>query len=472
MNVKAYNQDQALLFPPEVRQLLPDDHLAVIINDIVDSMDLSLLYRKVPAEGNPSYHPAMMLKVLVYAYASGVFSSRKIQKALQESVAFIFLAAWQRPDFRTISDFRKNHLAELKILFGQVVGYAEQMKMLSLGHVAIDGSKFRANASDRHTWTEKRIDKKIEKLLATSVRVDAEEDAQFGSLCSGDEVPDPIRRRADRIQELKKIRQKIEAAGKGSLSLTDKDAVFMKTAHGIRTCYNAQVAVEEKSQVIVAAEVVNDPNDVAQLVPMIEQVEAGVGQPEKVSADSGYSSGENLKAVAQKGIDAYIPDPELQGRQRRPPKEKYFHRSRFIRQEAEDCFICPAGQKLSFFRLQKDTHGSMLRVYLCHGSATCPLKPKCTKAGRGRTISISAHAKELQAMRDKLETESGKRIYQRRQAIVEPVFATLKRAIGFAGFLLRGLPKVRGEFALLCLAHNLRKIAGYVRNERICPQTA
>ena len=472
MNVKEYNQEQVLLFPPEVRQLLADDHLAVIINDLVDQLDLGPLYEKVPAKGHPSYHPAMMLKVLIYAYATGIFSSRKIQKALEESVAFIYLAAWQRPDFRTISDFRKNNLEEITHLFEQVVAMAGQVGMVSLGHLAIDGSKFRANAADGQTWTVQRVDEKIKNLLAGSAEVDAEEDAQCGVSCRGDEVPESIRRRADRIEELKKIRQKIEAGGKGSLSLTDEDAVFMKTAHGVRTCYNAQVAVEEKSQVIVAAEVVNDPNDVAQLVPMIEKVEAQVGHPEKVSADSGYSSGGNLAAVEAKGIDAYIPDPELTGRQRKPSKETYFHRSRFARQESEDCFICPAGQKLGFFRLQKDSHGEWLRVYKCRGSKGCPLKTKCTKARRGRTVSISAHAEKFKAMRDKLETEAGKRIYQRRQAIVEPVFATLKRAMGFAGFLLRGLAKVRGEFVLLCLAHNLRKMARCVLKENISLQSA
>ena len=150
MNVKEYNQRQTLLFPPHLKDFLPDDHPAMIINDIVETLDLSCLYRKIPSEGNPSYHPKMMLKILVYAYANGIFSSRKIQAAVQESVAFIFLAAWHKPDFRTISDFRKHNLAEFRTLFNQVVNMCKRLGMISLGHVAIDGRRVGRTALRNH----------------------------------------------------------------------------------------------------------------------------------------------------------------------------------------------------------------------------------------------------------------------------------------------------------------------------------
>ena len=165
MNTKEYNQNQAMLFPPHIRQFLPDDHPAVIINDIVDTMDLSTFYSKLSSEGSPAYHPAMMLKVLIYAYTNGIFSSRKIQRALQESIAFIYLAAWQKPDFRTISDFRKNNLCEIKTLFSQLLDYCRRIQMISLGHISIDGSRIKANAADRHTWSKEKIDRTIKQLL-------------------------------------------------------------------------------------------------------------------------------------------------------------------------------------------------------------------------------------------------------------------------------------------------------------------
>jgi transposase len=189
MNVRDYNQDQGILFPPHLREFLPDVHQAVVINDVVETLDLSCLYQKVSPEGNPAYHPKMMLKILIYGYANGIFSSRRLQKALGESIAFIYLAAWQKPDFRTISDFRKNNLAELQDLFGQVVDMCTRLGMVSLGHIAIDGSKFKANASDKRTYDKKRISKAIDKLLKQADKEDSREDRLFGSGSGGDEIP-------------------------------------------------------------------------------------------------------------------------------------------------------------------------------------------------------------------------------------------------------------------------------------------
>lgn len=472
MNTKSYDQKQSLLFPPHIRRFLPDDHPAVIINDIVDSMDLSILYEKLSSEGNSSYHPAMMIKILIYAYATGIFSSRKIQRSLHESVAFIYLAAWQKPDFRIISDFRKNNLAELKVFFTQILDYCSRMQMVSLGHISIDGSKLKANAADCHTWTKKRIDKHIERLIEKASRVDASEDSALGANKSGDEVPEEIRKQEDRIRKLKQIRKQLDETGKSSLNETDPDAAFMKTSHGVRTSFNGQIAVDDQNQIIVAADVISDPSDVDHLLTMVEQVEANVGKPEKLSADSGYFSGENLNDLSRKEIDAYIPDPEFQGNQRRPAKEEFFHRSRFTRDEAQDCFICAAGQKLPFSHMQKRNNKEPLRMYRCRDSADCPLRGQCTKNRMGRTIALYPYFKEQNAMREKLKTESAKRIYRKRQVIVEPVFATLKLAMGFTRFLLRGLQKVRGEFTLVCIAHNIRKLSNYLINHGLSPQAA
>ena len=156
MNVKDYDQNQNLLFPPHLRDFIPNDHEAVVINDIIETMDLNCFYKKLSKEGSQAYHPKMMFKILAYAYANGIFSSRKIHKALHESVAFIYLAAWQKPDFRTINDFRKNNLTEFHMLLNQLIHMCDRLGMISLGHLAVDGSKFKANASDRKTYDKKR----------------------------------------------------------------------------------------------------------------------------------------------------------------------------------------------------------------------------------------------------------------------------------------------------------------------------
>ena len=312
MNVKNYYQDQGLLFPPHFRDLLPDDHQAVIINDVVETLKLSCLYRKVSSEGQPAYHPKMMLKVLIYAYANGIFSSRKIQAALQESIAFIYLAAWQKPDFRTISDFRQNNLAEFQELFNQVVDICKRLGMIALGHIAIDGSKFKANAADSRTYDRQRVQQAIQELLQQADQVDQGEDRLQGPDNPGAPVPEAVRKQKDRLEKLQQIKKQLDQSAREKINATNPEAVFMKNGGRLRTSYNGQIAVDE-NQIIVAAEVTIDPSDTEQLIPMVEQAERRIGPLDKLSADSGYSQGENLQALADKKIDAHIPDANYQG---------------------------------------------------------------------------------------------------------------------------------------------------------------
>ena len=209
-NVKPYNQHQMELFPPNVRSLIADDHLCIVVNDVIDNLDLSCLYQKVANEGNPPYHPAMMIKVLFYAYAKGVFSSRKIATALTENIGFIFPAAWQKPDFRTISDFRKNNLQELGLLFAQVVVLCQRLGMVKLGHVSIDGTKIKANASDKKTYDSQRIEREISHWLEIAEDTDDNEDRHFGKDKTGDELPEDIRNQKQRLDRLKELKAQLE----------------------------------------------------------------------------------------------------------------------------------------------------------------------------------------------------------------------------------------------------------------------
>ena len=467
MNVKDYDQNQCLMFPPHLSEFLSDDHPAVIISDIVDTMDLGCLYRKLSTEGNQAYHPKMMFKILAYAYTNGIFSSRKIHKALHESVAFIFLAAWQKPDFRTISDFRKNNLSEFIKLFNQLVDICNRLGMMSLGHLSIDGSKFKANAADRATYNKKRVADAINDLLEKAEQTDHDEDQRYGADKTGDQIPDEIRRKKSRLQKLKQIKEQLGQSRKEKINATDPDAAFMKTTNGIKTSYNAQITVDEAHQVIVASGVTNDPSDTSQLLPMVKQTEEAVGRIDKLSADSGYSSGDNLQALSDRGIDAHIPDANYQASQRGKqdsPGQGFFTRADFQRDELNDCFICPAGENLNFVRLQKVKNKPPLRLYRCTAYKDCPLKKRCTKARSGRSITLNIHDTQFKAMRTKLDSPHGKRLYAKRKFIVEPVFGHIKETIGFKKFSLRGLEKVIGEFALVCMAHNLRKIINALKN--------
>ena len=362
-NVRPYNQDQMQLFPPSVQSLIESDALCMVVNDVVKTLELSCLYEKLSSEGNPAYHPAMMLKIYFYAYAKGIFSSGRIAQALKENIAFIFLAAWQKPNFRTISDFRKNNLKELGLVFAQIVGLCRQLGMVKLRHIAIDGTKIKANASAANTCARERIEKEIKRWLEHAEAVDRQEGELYGPDKTGDELPEGIRDPEKRIKKLKELKKKLDAEGGKNINKTDPDAVFMKTTHGIKTAYNAQVAVDAEQQVIIAAEVTNDAADVEQLLPMIEQAEENISKKVKeCSADSGYSSGENLKAMATRKIDAYIPDRDYQARQRgKPPGD--FDKESFVYDQRRDCYICVEGEELHFSHLQKRKKNKPLRIY-------------------------------------------------------------------------------------------------------------
>lgn len=472
-NIRPYDQGQSMLFPPNLQDFIQDNDLCRVVDDVVNTLDLSCLYRSVASEGNPSYHPGMMLKVLFYAYASGIFSSRRIAKALGENVAFIFLAAWQRPNFRTINSFRKNNFKAIRDLFCQIICLCQELKMVKLGHISIDGSKFKANAAERRSYDQKRIDKEIKSILLKAEKTDREEDALYGPNNTGDELPDEIRNRKKRLERLKQIQKELTARGKEKINATDPDAVFMKTKSGIKTSYNVQACVDEDSQVIIAANVSNQPNDDEQLIPMLDQAERNTGGDIGiVTADAGYGNATNLEALQSYKVDAYIPDDTYQSRRRGKPVGP-FDKDNFIYNPTDDVFICPQGNVLTFWHTKREKRGDY-RVYRYAKCTECPHFGHCTKSKRGRSIWRRQVDGKVRAMRKKLDTEAGKQIYAKRKYIIEPVFGQIKEAMGFRGFHLRGLSKVNLEFMLISIAHNLRKMTRhcYQKGVGLVPKTA
>ena len=419
---RPYLPEQDLLLPPSLRDWLPEGHLAYFVSDVVDQLDLGAIegYYEQEERGYPPYHPGMMVKVLVYGYCVGVFSSRKLQKHLQEDVGFRVLAAGNQPDFRTLSDFRKLHLEALQGLFEQVLQMALELGAVKLGRVAIDGSKVKGNASKHKAMSygrmkedEKRLKQEVQQLLAEAERTDVEEDARLGNQ-SGDELPAELQRREERLQRIrqakraleKRIREEAAAKGddaasskpeaKAQYNFTDPESRILKGADGFVQGYNAQIAVESETQLIVGQTITQAANDKQQLLPMIDHVEQQAGQrPEEVVADNGYASEENLEAAEAAQIEVYV----AVGRDK--------HNQRQSR--------CPRG----------------------------PLPKTATRMDR---------------MRRKLKTKVGRAIYATRKTIVEPVFGQIKQAQGFRQFLLRGLKKVQGEWALVCMAHNVLKV--------------
>lgn len=440
---RPYCPDQLLLLPPSLREWLPEEHLAYFVSDLVESFDLSAIEATYEDElrGGPPYHPAMMVKVLLYAYCTGVYSSRRIAKRLHEDVAFRVLAAGNTPDFRTLSEFRKRHLAALSGLFRQVLELAQTAGLVKLGHVALDGTKIRANASkhkamsyDRLCKEEPRLAAEVAELLRRAEAVDAAEDAEYGPDHSGDELPEALRRRESRLRKIREAKAALEAEARAKAervraaqaqkaahaaaegrrrrppkppqetpeervqyNFTDPDSHIMKNADGAFVqAYNAQAAVDQHQQLIVATTVTRQPADAPHLSPMAMAVAENTGQvPTRLSADAGYFSEENVKVLQAHGIDPYIAVEKMKHSQPVPP------------------------------------------------------------APRGR-IPQALSVKDR--MQRKLRTKAGRAVYRLRKAIVEPVFGQIKGARGFTRFLLRGLAKVRGEWALVATAHNICRL--------------
>jgi len=423
---RPYSPDQMFLLPPSLKDWLPENHLVYFVCDVVDQLDLSKIESVYERDdrGQPPYNPRMMTKILVYSYCTGIFSSRKIQKRLIEDVAFRVLAAGNQPDFRTISDFRKIHLEALQGLFEQVLKLALTAGAIKLGRVALDGSKVKANASKHKAMSYKRMkdDEKnlrdeVKQLLTQAKVTDDEEDSRYGKDKVGDELPEELSRRETRLQKIKEAKRALEQrareeakksdktedtektvvpADKAQYNFTDPESRIMKGADGFVQAYNAQVVVEESCQLIVAQSVTQEANDKKQTIPMVELIKEQSGQvPTQLLADSGYCSDENLTILENKPVDVYI----ATGRQKHGKRNQH----------------CKPG----------------------------PLPKDATR---------------VEKMARKLQTKAGSDIYAARKSIVEPVFGQIKHARGFRQFLLRGIKKVKGEWALVCATHNILKM--------------
>jgi transposase len=425
---RPYYPDEELLLPPSLRDWLPERHLAYFVSDVVDNLDLSAMDAVYGSEkrGQPPYDPLMMTKVLVYGYCVGVFSSRRIERRLVEDIAFRVLAADNQPNFRTISDFRKIHLKTLEGLFEQVLKIALEAGAMKVGRVALDGTKVKASASkhkamsyDRMLEKEKQLKVDVKRLLEQAEAADAEEDALYGKDRTGDELPAELERRETRLKKIKeakraleeRARQKAVAEGKepkqaepkdkDQYNFTDPESRIMKGADGFVQAYNAQAAVEPAFQLIVGQAVTQATNDKEQLIPMLATIEEQSGQrPVDVLADSGYCSEKNLEHL----------DSEQK----------------------------PERRVIGYIATERQKHDEY--------KEPCP---------RGR---LPKGATRVDRMKRKLKTKAGKAMYAARKTIVEPVFGQIKQARGFRQFLLRGIHKVRGEWSLLCLTHNILKI--------------
>jgi len=477
LNARNYNNKEMLLFPASIGDYLPKDHLAWVIDEVIEQLNLNCLYKKVSMVGNPSYHPKMMLKILFYGYATSRFSSRKIAQSLESDVAFIFLSGMQKPDFRTISNFRKNNTKELAEIFVQIVRLARKIGLIELGHISLDSTVIKASAHRDNFYDKEQLneeERKIKGILSAAKELDDKEDKIYGLKLRGDELPKELQTPLKRLKKIQEAKKNLEEKSLKEINLTDPDATFQRqNDRAVRPGYRAEVSVDAKSQVIIACDVINKRTDYDELIPLIDRVEENL--PEFITkesviitADSGYSSMDRLKELESKGyIDAYIPDAKYQGKKRgkKIDEDSPFHKKHFVYNEEKDFYICPNNKKLTLRCRRKEKSGAMCNIYQCHECQRCKYFGNCTKSFIGREIRIYDNRDVIYRMRQKLDTIEGKKIYQKRKIIIEPVFGNIKHNLKFREFLLRGLYKVKAEFRLIAIAHNIGKIAKVLRQQ-------
>ncbi len=478
---------QRTLFATNVFDLLRSDHPCFVYEDIFAQLDTSSVEKQFSVRGQNAYHPRLITGILIYSYSQGVFSSREIEKKCHEDLGFMFISHCNCPNFRVLSDFRKNNYEFFKECFKQSVLLAMEAGMASLGHVSLDGSKFKANTSKHKAMSygrlkakEKELIEEIEDLITKATKCDAEEDEQYHDK-SGYELPEELKIKKQRLAKIKKAKEALEKRehelnpdkkidDKKQISFADKEARIMGKKGEFDYSYNGQISVDEDNQIIVEQHLSQNANDKREVKPALDGIqEITKDLPDKMSLDNGYMSGDNLEAFEDKEIDVYIATGKGEKKANREIEgsKSKIKKSDFNYDEDKDCFVCPAGYTLGL----KTEMSNGKKIYQGNKAECdiCLYKAGCCNSKRGEPRIIITDDKEAlrQKMCKKMKQESSKEIYRKRKKIVEPVFGQIKNS-RFRGFSLRGKNKASGEFSLVCAAHNFKKIVRAILYGKVC----
>ena len=470
MAVRKYS-NQGEMWGPSPDLALPKAHLARAIDEIIERLKLGRCNRKrLHTPGEAAYDVRGMVKILIYAYARGITSSREMARQCEENLAFRFLSRGDCPDFRTLSLFRRKRRHLLRWVFKKTVALARQMGIARLGLVALDSVKLAANASAGKKMTAAEIREQIKGLNAYLEKVevrDQQEDGQYGVEQRGDELPAEVRdvqQRKEKLEKALEVLAQQQAAAKReapkNVSIVDPEAPWVKKGGRVIRGYSGQVAADSEHQVIVGLKATAEPVDNEQLNPMLAEVATTAGQlPGQLVADSGYYTDDAVLAASKSRTDCIVPDSETAAQLNNPGREvPEYHFSRFTYDEAKDEFTCPQGKKLPFCRIRNGRRGPA-KVYRCADCRDCPFRGQCTKSASGfRSIELRPDHVEVRKIRNKLNTEAAKAVYRNRKAIIEPIFGRWQHNWGVRRLRLRGLNGFSVELHLLAIAHNLTKL--------------
>lgn len=496
---KEYYQNQGMVLPPYLEDMISESHIARVVDRVIEGMDVREIMAHYKGGGAPSYHPFMMLKIIIYGYIEGVYTSRKIAKATRENVVFMWLSGRCAPDFRTINNFRLKFRELIESVFKEVIRVGMELGLVEFNKMFVDGTKIEAN-SNKHKiiWRknvermENRIGAKIEGLLKEIERLNEEEEEIYGDKdlaevegekgVEGKEIENKGKEAGERINKrLKRERQraerqlnkaekqkeenrkKKEKLGKrNGYSKTDETASPMMTKGGeIKPCYNFLIGTE--NQMILSYEVEQNASDGSCFKSLMEKAyKTHKKVCKSVCGDAAFGNAENYEYCEEKGIEAYLKYGRHYIENKKSFKEDKFRKENFERDEKEDAYICPNGEKLKFIEEREDKtatgYTNRVKIYRCEKCGDCKYKSECTK-GRLRTIQINEkYERYKKEASERLNTPYGKELRKQRGVEVESVFGNIKHNGNHKRFNLRGLEKVRIEAGLWAIAHNIKKI--------------
>jgi len=463
-NFRTYDQMQSFFITVTKKGFIEENHPVILIDTIIEKLDLTLIYEDYSKEGNPAYHPKMMMKVLFYAYFCKIMTSRTIWQNVINRCDFIFLAAGQVPDFRTINNFRKRHLDKLPEIFAQIVLMCKELDMIGFEHLAIDGEKIQANANYTKSKNLEQIKNELDRLKNGIKNLLEKEVNEY---VGKEQIEKRVNTLEKKIAKLEPLKRKLEqiADENKRINLTDPDSPVMRLKDGrSRPAYNHQTARDSKCNVVTAAETSVSGDKPDDLLPIVDQSVRNSGEHhDKISADSGFCSYINLEKFENRPKDFHVPDRRCES-SKSDTGEGKFNQENFSKNEAGD-YICPVGRKMEFVRTIKTVDGSStVSVYECVSCWNCIVKGRCTKADK-RQIMIDAREPLREKMRQKLKSEQGREVYMKRQGLIESIHGDDQKNRGWIQHLLRSFKKAKGEFLLIRIVQNISSMIKHRSNE-------
>jgi transposase len=461
--------DQIMMFPPSIEEWVGADHPARFIRDVVDALDMEGLGFEIPAckTGRPPYSADMLLKVWLYGYFNRILSGRKLEKACREHMGLIWLTGMKPPDHSTLSRFFKANKKGIKGVFKQSVQVAVKSDLIGLALHAVDGTKIPAMGSndgvrnrerlqERLEAMQERLDRSLVDVMTEIERCDREESSEY-------RLPTSMQDELKRKGRITRALQELEETDKKAVNPADPDARFMKNRGRMELSYNGQAIADQKSGMIVGADVVTDSADNGQLVPMIDQAKENVGAVAKENvADAGYFSSSQIGLAQDRFYEVLVGENSAETKSRKSAESNPYDRSRFVFDEQRDCCICPRSVELHFSHtVIKKANKNEVRRYRCRDYRTCPDRRKCSPSKTGRVIEISVHRKAVERHCKKRERPENKRRLKARKAIIEPVFGWIKQQLGFRRWTVAGIENVRAQWDLVCATINLKKLYPY-----------